>query len=34
MGANRITVEIDPQKKLAESDESNNSFEVTIFVEP
>jgi hypothetical protein len=34
LGENKITVELDPQKRLAESDESNNSFEVTIFVEP
>jgi hypothetical protein len=33
-GENKVVVEIDPYKKTAESDEANNSFEVTIVVEP
>ena len=33
-GENKVVVEIDPYKKTAEADEANNSFTVTIFVEP
>lgn len=33
-GGNRVVVEIDPEKRAAESDEMNNSFEVMIVVEP
>lgn len=33
-GENRLVVEIDPEKKTAEADEANNSFEVTVLVEP
>lgn len=34
MGANKIKVTVDPYKQVAESNESNNSFEVTIVLEP
>lgn len=34
VGENKLTVEVDPYKKTAESNENNNSFEVTIIVEP
>jgi hypothetical protein len=34
IGENRLIVEVDPYKKLAETNEQNNSFEVTIIVEP
>lgn len=33
-GVNKVIVEVDPYKKLAETNENNNSFEVTIVVEP
>jgi hypothetical protein len=32
LGKNQITVTIDPNKKTAESDESNNSFSATVMV--
>ena len=31
-GVNKVTFQIDPYKKTAESDEGNNSFAVTIIV--
>lgn len=34
IGENKLIIEIDPYKKTAESKEDNNSFAVTIFVEP
>jgi hypothetical protein len=34
VGENKLTVEVDPYKKLAETNEQNNSFAVTIIVEP
>jgi hypothetical protein len=34
IGGNKLTVEVDPYKKTAETNEENNSFEVTIIVEP
>jgi hypothetical protein len=34
IGENKLTVEVDPYKKTAETNEGNNSFEVTIIVEP
>lgn len=33
-GVNKVTFQIDPYKKTAESDEGNNSFAVTIVVRP
>jgi hypothetical protein len=34
VGVNKLTVTVDPYKKLAETNENNNQFEVTIIVEP
>lgn len=34
VGENKLTVEVDPDKKLLETNEGNNSFSVTIIVEP
>jgi subtilase family serine protease len=34
VGENHLTVEVDPYKKTAETNENNNRFEVTIIVEP
>ncbi len=34
IGENKLIVEVDPYKKTAETNEGNNSFEVTIIVEP
>jgi hypothetical protein len=34
VGENKLTVEVDPYKKTAETNENNNRFEVTIIVEP
>jgi hypothetical protein len=34
LGENKLTVEVDPYKKTAETNEGNNSFQVTIIVEP
>ena len=33
IGSNKLTFQIDPYKKMAETDENNNSFSVTITVE-
>jgi len=34
LGANQVTFRVDPYQKIAESDEGNNSFAVTITVKP
>lgn len=34
VGENKLIVEVDPHKKTPETNENNNSFEVTIIVEP